>query len=285
VKLHHRLWIYAILASSCFLSATRSLRAEDDDLVKAWLAVSNQMAQNFVIAPTEDLGKPFFQLDQPVFRHSQPARGNDIGAIWLWVDGDQRPTAIGDIFAWSINNAAVRTVTHEFHSLASVPLETRFEEATVWTPRQPGLQWTPVPNAPVPAESKLARQRQARELTQRFAANSVDFRKGRWELRVVPKAVHQFEIEPPKETQCGSLFAVCQGTDPELWLALETQKTSEGYRWHYALASFTDYSLQVRLDDTEVWSCPQYPHGVTDQPHWVQSAARMLELPKTPKSE
>lgn len=273
----------AVLASSFSWASVSG--ADDEDVVKAWLAISSQMAQNFVITPAEAPARPFSRLEQPVFRHSQPARGNDIGAIWLWVDGDQRPAAIGDIFAWSISNAPVRTVTQEFHSLASVPFVAQFEGAGVWIPKQAGLGWTMIANAPAPAETKLARQRQARELTQRFAANSVDFRNGRWELRVVPKAVHQFEIEPPRETQCGALFAVCQGTDPELWLALETQKTPDGYRWHYALASFTDYSLQVRLDDVEVWTCPQYQHGVTDQPHWVQSAARQLSLDQVPNSD
>lgn len=270
----------AVLSSS--LSWTSAFGGEDEELVKAWLAISSQMAQSFVITPAEAPARPFSRLEQPVFRHAQPARGNDIGAVWLWVDGDQRPAVIGDIFAWSINNAPVRTVTQEFHSLASVPLTAQFEGTEVWTPKQAGLGWTMIAKAPAPADTRLARQRQARELTQRFAANSIDHRQGRWELRVVPKAVHQYEIEPPRETHCGALFAVCQGTDPELWLALETRKTPDGYRWHYALASFTDYSLRVRLDDVEVWSCPQYRHGVTDEPHWVESAARQLALDQAP---
>jgi hypothetical protein len=265
-----------------------SLFAADPDestVTKAWLAVCDKQAAEFAISAAATPDKPFRRIAQPVFRHAQPARGNDVGAVWLWVDDKNRPVAVGDIFAWSINDAPVRSVTHEFHSLADVPLVGSFEGSPRWTPKAAGLVWKPVPDGPVPGKSKADRQRQARDLARGFSANSVDFQSGRWELRLIPRPVHQYDVDGGDRQVSGALFAMCQGTDPELWLAIETRPTSEGARWHFAFASFTDYEVQARHDSVDVWSCPKYVHGINTEPHFVDSVAQQVSLPSGEKLE
>ncbi len=136
-----------------------------------------------------------------------------------------------------------------------------------------------------PGKSKADRQRQARDLARGFSANSVDFQQGRWELRLIPRPVHQYDAGDNDKGTSGALFAMCQGTDPELWLALETRPTAEGSRWHFAFASFTDYAVQARHDSVEVWSCPKYVHGINTERHFVDSVARQVSLPTGDKTE
>ena len=74
----------------------------------------------------------------------------------------------------------------------------------------------------------------------------------------------------------GALFALCQGTDVEIVLAIEARRTAQGYRWHYGCGDFSDYRLFVRLDDDEVWSSPgTHLPGVK----WAQHVNR-IKLPQ-----
>ncbi len=269
-----------VIHMTCWLLTVAAVvaNAAEPDLVKAWLEVCRTTAERF--EPTMEAGA-ITRLEQPVFRHAQPTRGNDIGAVWLWVDDARRPVAIADIFCWSLNNAPERVVAYEFHSLAETPFVMRRDDIEVWTPRRAGLAWRALDDAPNPESSKPALLRQARELTRRFSANTIDHQAGRWELRVTPQPVHTWDFGAGAERRTGALFAVCQGTDCELWLVLETRPTGpdQALRWHYALAAFTDYALEVRLDDATVWNPPRYEHGVHDAPHWINHDDTRATLP------
>jgi hypothetical protein len=281
LKLSRRTMLGLLSAAACLGAEPRLPAADGDDseVVKAWLAVCDKQAADFAIAAASAPDKPFRRIESPVFRHAQPARGNDVGAVWVWVDETARPVAIGDIFAWSVNDAPDRNVTHEFHSLADVPLMARYGDSPCWQPEKPGLEWKPVPDAPAPGKTKADRQRQARDLARGFSANTVDFQQSRWELRLVPRPVYQYDSDGVRPTVSGGLFALCQGTDPELWLMIETRAVGTDLAWHYAFASFTDYAAQARHGADEVWSCPQYVHGIRTLPHYVQSVAETVSLP------
>ncbi len=242
---------------------------QDVELVQAWLKVSLKHARDYAIHPVDKPDRPLTMLPQAVFRHSQPVRGDDIGAVYLWMDADKRPAVIGTTFAYTIDTDR-RMVVHEFHSLANGPLMAEWRGKTRWQPKTAGLDWKPVPNAPLADANPTVRSRQARDIARRFSANSIDEKEGRWELRLVAKPIHQFEIEKPSSVWCGSLFLLCQGTDPELVLAIEAQKGDGGYVWHYGAASFTDYGLSLRLDDKEVWTAERRSTGPL-RPHWAES--------------
>lgn len=250
---------------------------QDTALVKAWLKVSQKHAEDYVIHPAGDAKTAFTMLPQAVFRHSQPVRGDDIGAVYLWVDGDKRPAVIGTTFAFTLQGDT-RVVAHEFHSLADGPLTATWRGRQPWTPKQPGLEFRPVPMIPAAAADPKVRLRQAREIARRFSANSIDHDERRWELRLVTKPIYEFEVNRPGQVQCGSLFVMCQGTDPELILSIEARKQDGELRWHYAAASFTDYALKLRLDDKEVWSAERRSIGPL-LPHWSDVGSQE-RLPK-----
>lgn len=245
---------------------------DDKQLVDAWLKVSLRHAKDYVIQPADAPNEKFTMLPQAVFRHSQPVRGDDIGAVYLWVDHNKRPAALGTTFAWTIEGDR-RAVVHEFHSLADQPLSVQWRGHSRWKPRTPGLEWKLVPSAPAVDKSAGGRQRQMREISRRFAAESVDHKGKSWELRLLSKPIHQFEVDPPTDVLSGSLNIFCQGTDPELILAVEARQRDGVLVWHYAAASFTDYALKLRLDDKEVWTSPEYSASPTSA-HWVDTVSQ-----------
>lgn len=251
--------------------------SQDAELVKAWLKVSQKHADDYVIHPTGDAKAAFTMLPQAVFRHSQPVRGDDIGAVYLWVDADKRPAVIGTTFAFTFQGET-RVVAHEFHSLADGPLTATWRGRQPWTPKEPGLQFRPVPKSPAVAADPKVRQRQAREIARRFSANTIDHDERRWELRLITKPIHEFDVPEPKQIPCGSLFFFCQGTDPELILSIEARKLDNQFQWHYAAASFTDYVLKLQLDDQEVWSAARRSVGPL-LPHWSDVGSKE-SLPK-----
>ena len=250
---------------------------QDTELIKAWLKISQKHAEDYVIHPTGDAKAAFKMLPQAVFRHSQPVRGDDIGAVYLWVDADKRPAVIGTTFAFTFQGDT-RVVAHEFHSLADGPLTATWRGRQPWTPQQPGWEFRPVPMVPAASADPKVRVRQAREIARRFSANSIDHDERRWELRLVTKPIHEFDVPRPSQVQCGSLFVLCQGTDPELILSIEARQQDAEFRWHYAAASFTDYALRLRLDDKAVWSAERRSIGPL-LPHWSDVGSKE-SLPK-----
>ena len=240
--------------------------SQDTELVKAWLKVSQRHAEDYVIHPTGDAKRAFAMLPQAVFRHSQPVRGDDIGAVYLWIDTDKRPAVVGTTFAFTLQGET-RVVAHEFHSLAAGPLTATWRGRQPWTPKEPGLRFHPVPKAlAVAADAKL-RQRQVREIARRFSANTIDHDERRWGLRLITKPIYEFDVPDPNQVQSGSLFFFCQGTDPELILSIEVRKQDNGLQCQYAAASFTDYAVKLRLDETVVWSAERRSIG-PHLPHW-----------------
>lgn len=256
---------------------------EDTELVQRWRLACQQQADLYTLGFKDESQPRFQRLKTPIFSHATPARGNDIGSVFLWVDAAQRPMMVADIFAWSINNDPKRQIVHECHSLAPEPLTIRIGDRQPWKPQRPGLKWALLPDAPNPAAMKAQRWRQARDLVQQFSANSIDNQGGRWELRILPQPVYQYEAQAGTSRQTGSMFAVCQGTDPELWILLEAHSDGDADRWYFACATFTDYELKVRWNDQDIWSCPKYIHGTRDAEHFVEGLFSNVTPPELPK--
>jgi hypothetical protein len=162
-----------------------------------------------------------------------------------------RPQGIGSIF--SHPSAGQRMIVHELHSLSPAVLEPVRSSKNRWQPKA-GLAVQPIPGAPPPAESAKQRQFQLRALSREFAARSIDYDRRTWDLRLLPKALFQYE-SPDLGVLDGAVFAfvTSAGTDPEVVLLIEARKTESGPQWQYAVARFSDYDLHVDHQKTEVW--------------------------------
>jgi len=254
-------------------------RDDDKGLVDAWLKVSLDHAKAYQITSQGRSDAPFRLLSNPIFRHSQPVRGDDIGAVYLWLQDDGRPAVIGTVFAFSAGGGA-RWVAHEMHSLCDQRLTARWEQKTIWAPNRKGIQWQSISKAPSPAETSAQRLIQMRTLARRFQATSTEVGGNTWQLRLIPNPVYRNDQKRSSTTLDGAVFLFCQGTDPEIILLLEarTKDSQKEYQWQCSFAAFSDYSLRAELDGAEIWKVDTYPDHPNTDPHWWDGQFRLTRL-------
>jgi hypothetical protein len=229
--------------------------------------VDEKTAAQLVQLYQQDAGEYDFRLSgaegprlklqtSPVFVWQNNTRGgspSQFGAVFVWTHAG-RAEVIGTIFS-QVAPTGQRAVKHEFHSLSLSPLLAHRPAGQVqWSPSAAGLTPKLLADAPRPAASPAQRLLQMRNLAREFTAESID-RRGRWELRLLPRPLHRREGTTSPEND-GALFAFVSsaGTDPEVILVIETQSTPDGPRWHYGAARFSDLNLFVKHNDTLVWS-------------------------------
>lgn len=250
------------LASCCF--------AQDKEEKKAWLAIMSKQAEAYEFASLRDKGE--IQItEKPVFQHAAPSRkSDDIGGVWIWKDKFNRPIAAGTVFGWTAA-PGMRRVIHEFCSLSRTKFEAKYNktgEGGVWRPSSVA-EWKPLRDAATPKKSLL--RSQLKKESRRFAAHA--FRGGeRWQLRLVPTPVYQYETPELENTLGGAVFVICQDTNTDVVIGIEAVRPSKSqpYRFEYTLGSFTDMDLHVELDQKEVWQeAPSDPRGSRDL-HWVR---------------
>jgi hypothetical protein len=88
-------------------------------------------------------------LPDPILHWSNPAAGEIHGNVFVWTAAG-RPAAVASIFKWFTPHTHM---SHEFHSLAIVPLRAKYSGAEVWGTSAPGVKFVPLAEAPPPAGS------------------------------------------------------------------------------------------------------------------------------------
>ena len=153
-------------------------------------------------------------------------------SAFVWFDA-HRPQVIGGI--WIKNGQAA----FELQSLSSEPLTATVDGVARWSTSRPGISWEAVPGAPPPAASRGERLRQMKRLVWDFSVYAVktppDYEQGSvWHLRMLVQPIHRYAAEAAVD---GAIFAFAQGTDPEVYLILESrQEKEESGRWHFGIA-------------------------------------------------
>lgn len=195
---------------------------------------------------------------QPILRWSNPEAGQIYGHVFLWTRGG-RPEIVGSLFKWF---APFKHMSHEFHSLTSSELSAKYDDETVWKTAQPGLQFAVLPEAGDVAVTPAARLSQMRKLAQQFTARSMDRNGLRQELRQLTQPVYRYPS--PKESSDlidGAMFAFVQGTDPDVWLLLEADKSGgSAAQWLYAIARMNSIDLSVEYRGKLIWHRDEISH-------------------------
>lgn len=190
---------------------------------------------------------------KPIYIWSNPTRsGGQHGSVFIWLY-QGRPTVIGSVF--SHPEEGKRMICHEMHSLAAKPLNPRRQAAEqTWEP-QAAVPLLQLPGAAKPEASPARRLIQMRSFSRDFTAHSIDFRKERWELRLLSQPLYRYE-KPEGDVIDGALFAfvTSAGTDPEVVLVLEARKTGDTTAWYYRTIRFSDSDLFVQHQGKEVWT-------------------------------
>ena len=212
---------------------------------------------------------------RPVLRWRNAARGQDGEAmlvIWL---KNGHPQAMASIYPWG------GELKHEFDLLARKPnLVAKSEGNEIWSPRTAGLEFKKVPGAKSPAASPVARLRDMKALAERFEGTMTGWNAADTDnekLRLLPRPIYRYEILPKDEGTDlpldGALFAFTTGTDPEIVLVLEAVGTGDTMSWEYACVRATSGGLEMRLDESIVWTAAKFPvNQLPDQPHFTFGA-------------
>jgi hypothetical protein len=202
-------------------------------------------------------GSPLFKLQpEPIFRLDNPVTGVRDSAFFFWTDPETgRPELTIQMF-----RAPTKYWIHDWTSLSTSPIVAEVGSAPRWWPKV-GVEFRPVPDAPVPAATPAARLRQIRALADEFSATDDFLKKGWSQLRLMPKPWLRYG-KAGSAVDDGALFAFALGTEPEIALMIEARQSRSGeLRWEYGLAPLTSFELKVSWNGTQVWSSPWRRHS------------------------
>jgi hypothetical protein len=248
----------SLLLTIGLLLATCDTHADDKPAQKmsGWQRLFRKQAAEYKIVAEGADGGEVKLVPEPLLQWNQPVRGGSDGAVFVWtLEG--RPVVIGTLFIYP--DEGLQAVTHELHSLSQAPLVATRSNLR-WTPPQDSIVLKPIPDSPVPAGTADQRLRQMRDLARLFSAESHNESDRRWELRTLARPIYRYGLDrkdgstpADREVLDGALFGLVEGTDLEIVLSIEARKTTEGYRWEYALSRMSDFRLNVKLADKTVW--------------------------------
>ena len=284
-----------------------SAAAQEKEQIESALKLTREAAGKYEIVPEGISDVPARLRAEPVLRWSNPAVGEIHGNVFLWtlkdstrIDGKAineaavnraavnraavnerradrtatdgmgagRPVAIGSLFKWFSPHTHT---SHEFHSLAEVPITASYEGSRVWVTKQPGVKFLPLEGAAVPAATPARRLAQMRDLAKRFTGHMTTRENDERQLRLLPQPIYRYASADRQGSSAddaadgnlaasgnpvtGGLFAFVESTDPEILLLLEA-RGEKSPRWYFAGARMQNVTLVLKFDDREVWSVP-----------------------------
>jgi hypothetical protein len=196
---------------------------------------------------------------KPLFRYSDPTRGgvkadNAAGipdnvlldaSVWR-LGASGRPAALVTVEVYQARDRS-RVVSFEFLSLTDKAFSLRHKTEDVrWDATGSALELKDVPDAPKPAATAAARLTQMRQLARRFAAKET-YNKEAVDCRLIAQPLDRYDSEAEKIVD-GAIFALANGTNPEIGIVLET----DGSRWRYGVVRFCSAEAVVTLDGKQV---------------------------------
>jgi hypothetical protein len=228
------------------------------------LETMREMMKIYTISREGDAPAPFKLQAEPAFRLGRQGGNVLDGAVYLFTDeAVGRPEAAIQAFLEKSSKYPDGKWVHEFTSLSTAPLVARKDGNPKWQPASSGLEFRAIPDAPRPASTAPARLRQMRAIADEFVADD-DFggMKKYHRLRMLTTPIARYG-KPGGTVEDGALFAFVEGTDPEVFLFVESRKGSDGQEWQYGLAPMGCWAVKAQHKGREVWNLPRRP---TDQP-------------------
>jgi hypothetical protein len=222
--------------------------ASDVDRAEETVRRARTEAQRYEIVRDDDRQARAELHDKPILKWSNPSEGSLFGSVVLWtVQG--RPEAVASIYRWYGDKQEFHA---EIKSLSTHALKVTRNKETTWDAQPADVKFQELTHE-APAASEAGRLRQMRDIARRFAATLIHPRRGTNELRLLPQPVYRYDKQPEGVVD-GGLFAFVQGTDPEVFILVEAEKTAAGMRWRYAVSRMNMHELHLSLDGKEVWS-------------------------------
>jgi hypothetical protein len=201
---------------------------------------------------------------EPILRWSNPSVGSIHGLVFIWTNRG-RPAAIASIFKWY---EPLNSMAFEVHSLSEDSLLGNLDQRPVWNSSGPGVEFKSVEAGPRPAETAPARLTQMRNISKDFTVEKIDRDDdSQQRMRLLTQPIFRYQ-SPAEQVVDGAIFAFVQGTDPEVFLLLESREREQGASWYYALARMNSVAFHATYKDQEVWKTEVVPWGtVFDNRH------------------
>lgn len=227
VLMFRRLMFLVGMAS--LAAVTDSNATEPQERVRVVQALQNslQEAERYAFDySNRESTKPKLQ-SKPILRWSNPVVGTIYGNVFVWTKHG-RPEVVASIYRFF---EPYVEFSAEFHSLSRQPFTGSRDGQTVWTSSKAGVKYKRLTGAPNVATTRLGRLRQMRALVQEFRAVQTDIESVKRNLRLLPQPAFRYAEVADDRQLDGAMFAFVLGTDPEVFLLLETR---DG-QWHFGL--------------------------------------------------
>ena len=219
-----------------------------------------------IVISSSDPAIPKQMQPAPLFRYDDETRGYVDGTVWR-LGEKGRPFAVITAELHPNYLGGGPCVVYDLLSLTGRPFTARSPDIPGWSPRAPAVVLKPLARAPEPSPVATKRLTQLKEQARRFSGTQevqelrgVD--KTFVHLRLLPREIDRY-APSPQELSDGAIFLFANGRNPALLLVVET----DGKDWQYGIGRLSMPStLEMRLDDTVVWSEPRIPSS----PGWTE---------------
>lgn len=225
-------------------------------------AVAKTLAGQYVLQLDRSAETTLKLEPDPVLRWLLQLDRRFYSDVYVWTH-DGRPEVVA-----AITNVygKRRVMETEIHSLSTGRPVMSHGEKVVWEPDRPGVELQPIPDAPKPDQAAVARLKQMRALAAQYSVVADYGNMNKEDLRLLPTPVYRYASEKQGVID-GALFAFARGTDPEVFLMIESRKDQEGPKWQYALARFCGHcSLRAVHGVREVWQVDAISTKVVTDP-------------------
>ena len=263
-----------------FVLSVSSALADDEQEAKKRLEYMQAAVESLEPESTELKPKVALAVaSKPLLRYSDPTRGQeektqknvllDAGVWRLGTEG--RPTALVTIEMYQAPDGA-RILAYEFLSMTEKTFSLKHKTEKVrWDASASGLELKELSEAPKPGATVAARLTQMRQLAKRFGAKE-RFNKELIECRLLAQPIDRYSSEAEKIVD-GAIFALANGTNPEIGIVLE----SDGERWRYGILRLGAAEMTVMLDGEQIVAYAKFDsRGRRDGPY--NNASYRIEM-------
>jgi hypothetical protein len=220
------------------------------------IELAQEEVAKYALYQGEDTEVKLQLRQEPILRWTNHLRRRFYGDVFIWTHHG-RPEAVATITNSYGEYHAMET---EAHSLSLAKFTATREDQPMWNPSRAGIELSLVPDAPAVADVPAQRLQQMRGIARQFSAISSPGRQ-QLRLRFLPQPIYRYPSMSPEVTD-GAMFVFANGTDPEIFLLLESRPAGAATRWQYALARFNSHvALQVFYNRQEVWTVPSLRGG------------------------
>jgi hypothetical protein len=255
-------WV-PLLALGLLVPALAAAPEKEDPESKQRLELMRAAVRDLVPESSELKAKDALAVaPEPLLRYSEPTRDLkatggclDAGVWRLGAEG--RPTALVTVEIYRADGGA-RVLSYEFLSLTDKTFSLKHKTEQVrWDATASGLELKDLPEGPKPGETAAARLTQMRHLARRFGATEA-YNKDTVECRLIAQPIDRYQSEADKIAD-GTIFALANGTNPEVGIVLET----DGRTWRYGVLRLCAAGVKVTLDGKEVAAYEPHKTGAS----------------------